>query len=150
MKDARNLCWKCHQERCDCYKAKTTDGITYPAEVALEWKRQADIAGANVEAMRKSIYALEGLVIETQAKLEQALSCDWKGVERDRFTVLLEREQAECHRLREALKEIVDPVGYMLKRVPPGHVFDGVWACRLAGMPQHLQQIADRALRGEE
>lgn len=90
--------------------------ITYPAEVALGWKRERDEAMASVATLQSSVYALEARVMV----------------------------------LRQALEEIVNPVKYMLARVPDGHVIDGVMACRLAGMPEHLQQIADKALRGDQ
>ncbi len=54
--------------------------------------------------------------------------------------------EAEVVRLRGALEEIVSPVKALRDRVPPGYQFDGMMACRLAGDPHYLQEIARKAL----
>ena len=46
----------------------------------------------------------------------------------------------------DALAEIINPVGAMLNRVPPGHVFDGDMAHRICKQPEHAVQIARKAL----
>lgn len=52
----------------------------------------------------------------------------------------------------QALRDVADPIAMLKRDVPPGHTFDGLWACRLAEFAGTYQDIARRALRelGEE
>lgn len=48
--------------------------------------------------------------------------------------------------LRQALKDVINPIGKLKREMEPGRVLDGVMACRWAEMPSTLQEIARKAL----
>ena len=48
--------------------------------------------------------------------------------------------------LKQALTDIVDPVGAMKRDLKDGYTLDGRYACQLSQDPHHLKQIAKDAL----
>jgi len=46
----------------------------------------------------------------------------------------------------QALRDIENPIAMLKRDVPPGHAFDGLWACRIAEFAGTYQDIARKAL----
>lgn len=151
--DARNLCWNCHQEQCDCHNPeKMLAQIRCVARSmdehrdwhAANYNKRLDNLSERVKVLEEAHQiTVDGILRERiesdaecsklmqenarlQRELDQALSCDWQGVERDKITE--ERDEA-----REIVLELIPLVKGFFDGQNPGFPF-GI-AMRLAILP---------------
>lgn len=55
--------------------------------------------------------------------------------------------EAEIERLRSALENISDPIGYAIKTMPEGHKLDAMMAVMMSQNHNYLRNIATSALK---
>lgn len=83
MTDARNLCWKCHQPQCDCYKGPQSNApaaeIDWEARCerfereAGEARRRAHFLERSVDAWCRRAEEVEGYLHRAKALLHRAV-----------------------------------------------------------------------------
>lgn len=59
---------------------------------------------------------------------------------------LLSEKEGKIERLRQALGDIVDPIGKFKRELKPGEQLDGMWCVRLSDNPHYLKGMAKDAL----